>query len=295
MILHVQQRQDFIRGRREKRKQAKKARWRRQILRYFFLFALVAVGASAFRYLPWSLADADRDIAVKGNKVVSVEQVRGALSYCVGKPLYKLNPAVMEQRVKSLEVVRYAFVRRYLFPHPHLVVEVLEEFPWATLASEPGQPPHAVISETGRVIPISQFPSVIQPKFLIYGSSDLRLNTAQVAQWAAWTNYIAAQTGQVVDSVDMRVSNDVRVQDGEFYLRVGSADSTLTRRLGRLASVVPALGDLRDRLQYIDLSLDNNVPLKVAEKPKTEPKHDETGLVQTPATQPATETTSEHI
>jgi hypothetical protein len=237
MILHVQQRQDVIRGRREKRKQAKKARWRRQILRYFFLFLMVAAAASAFRYLPWSIADADRDITVLGNKVVTVEQVRGALSYCVGKPLYKLSPAVMEQRVRSLEVVRHSFVRRYLFPRPHLVVEVLEEFPWASFACEPGQPPQAVISETGRMIPIAQFPGVIQPKFLIYGSPGLQLNSSQVGQWAAWANYIAAQTGQNVDFVDMRLLNDIRVQDGEFYLKVGSADSTLTRRLGRLASV----------------------------------------------------------
>jgi cell division septal protein FtsQ len=268
MILQTQDRQDRIRGRREKRKLAKQARLRRQILRCFFLAVLLAAAASSFKYLNWSISDPDRDIQVRGNQVVSVSQVRSELSQCAGKPLWKLDPRVLEARLCSLEDVRYAFVRRYIFPRPHLVVEVAEEFPWASFATEPGAAPDAVISETGRMIPISVFPNIIQPEFKIYGQRSLKLTANDVSQWAGWTAYIAAQTGQKVDYVDMRNPHDIHVQDGEFTLRIGNADTSLTRRLGRLASVVPSLGELRDRLQYIDLGLDNNVPLKVAEKPR---------------------------
>lgn len=268
MILQTQQHVDRFRDRRARRKRAKFERLHRQIRRLIVLAALVAAAASSFRYLDWSIRDVDRDVEVRGNAVVTVDQIRNQLSQCVGKPLWKLDPRALENRLCSLEDVHHAFVRRYIFPRPHLVVEIAEEFPWASFATEPGATPDAVISETGRIIPIATFPTIIKPEFIIYGQPGLKLTAADVNRWAGWTQYIAAQTGQKVDYVDMRNPHDICVQDGEFSLRIGDADSSLTRRLGRLASVIPSLGDLRDRLQYIDLGLDNNVPLKVADKPK---------------------------
>src|SRR5206468_179574 len=87
---------------------------------------------------------------------------------------------------------------------------------------------------------------------------------------AAWVAFIAAQTGKKVDYVDMRQPQTIWVQDGDLRLKIGVADSTLTRRLGRLASTVPALDKVDGQLDYIDLALDNNIPLKVS---KIDPKH----------------------
>lgn len=276
--MHVEQRQERIRGRRQKRKLARMARVRRQVIRYVLLCLLLAGSAAMLTHVPWRIVDPDRDIIIRGNSVASIEQVRGVLASSVGKPLYKLDPRRLEAQVRSLEAVRYAFVRRYLFPRPHLVVDVVEEFPWATLVTDPTRPPDLVIAETGRLIPIQEFPTIHQPSFRIYGTSELQLTMKQVSQWATWMSYIEAQTGQKVGFLDMRHPHDVRAQDGDLYLKVGTADSTLTRRLGRLASVMPSLGPFRDRLEYIDLSLDNNIPLKLAQKPD-------------PATKPATSAT----
>jgi len=263
MTQQIKLRQDRIRGRRERRKLARQARFRRQVVRYLVLIVLLVVGIYGLRYVPWCIADADRDIVVEGNQVASVDQVRGALLNCVGKPLYGLDPALLERQVRSLEAVRNAFVRRYLFPRPHLLVQVQEEFPWATFASNPEKPPEAVIAESGRIIPLSEFPAVVRPAFRIFGTRELKLSSSQVSQWASWVACIAAQTGQPVDSVDLREPQIIKVQTGDLHLRLGSADSTLTRRIGRLASVMPALGPLRERLEYIDLGLDNNVPMKL--------------------------------
>jgi len=270
--MHVEQRRERIRGRRQKRKLVRTARVRRQILRYVLLCLLLAGGAAMLTRVPWRVTNLDRDIIIRGNDVASVEQVRGVLASTVGKPIYKLNPRRLEAQVRSLEAVRYAFVRRYLFPHPHLVVDVVEESPWATLVMDPGHPADLVVSETGRLIPINEFPTIHQPNFKIYGTSDFQMTMKQVSQWATWMSYIESQTGQKVACLDMRHPLDVRAQDGDLYLKVGSADSTLTRRLGRLASVMPSLAPYRDRLEYIDLSLDNNIPMKLAQKPDTPTK-----------------------
>lgn len=259
----AEERQGRIKGRREKRKLARQARLRRQILRYFLLCVFLVAGVSVFIYLPWQVTDLERDISVEGNQVVSAEQVRGALANCIDKPLWKLSPQSMASQVQSLEAVRHAFVRRYLFPLPKISVVVLEEFPWASLAGNPDSQNQYVIGESGRLIPIQQFPGVVQPKLRIFAPEEAKFDAKQVAQWATWIGYIASQTGQPVDFIDLRNANDIRVGDGDLYLKLGSADSSLTRRLGRLASLIPSLGQLRDRLVYIDLGLDNNIPLKV--------------------------------
>lgn len=273
MTSRVDKRQNWIRGRRQRRNLARSARVRRQITRYLLLFTLIAVGVSGFVYVPWSMTNVDSDITVRGNQVASVEQIRGALSNAVGKRLVFLNPQDMEARVQSLEAVRHAFVRRYLWPRPHLVVEVLEEFPWATFATDPESPPEYVISQTGRKIPIALFPGIYQPRFKIFGADDTEFSSKDVASWAEWVAFIEDQTGRSVDYVDLRMPHDIRVQNGELCWRVGTADSTLTRRLKRIASVMPVVERVRDDLEYVDLGLDNNVPLKIAKSlddPKSE-------------------------
>lgn len=270
MNLRLQQRQDLIRRRRERRKLTRRARVRRQIVRFLLLCLLLAGAASGFLFMPWSVADPDRDIVVQGNQFVDIDQVRSALASCAGKPIYRLDPKLMEARVRALDPVRFAFVRRYALPRPHLVVNVLEESPWATFATDPEGEPEAVISETGRMIPIAEYPRIFKPDFKIYGPDGLKLTKNEVSQWATWVAFIAAQTGQKVDYVDLRQKQCIWVGDGDLLLKIGVADSTLIRRLGRLASVVPILDQIEAPTQFIDLALDNNIPIKVA---KVDPHH----------------------
>jgi cell division septal protein FtsQ len=260
---HLERRKDWIKGRREKRKLARHARVRRQILRYALLAGLVALGVSGFTALQWRLQDAPNNIEVRGNQVVTDEQVKHALQAAEGKQLYKLDPKALEKNVCALPAVRYAFVRRYLAPKPHLVVDVLEEFPWASLSATPDGPVDAVISQTGRVIPVNEFPSVVQPALKITAAPGLKMTGKDVAQWDGWVNLLATQTGQNVETIDLRQPASIKVKVGDLNLHIGAADSTLNRRIGRLASVVPVLASLKNRVEYIDLSLDSNIPLKI--------------------------------
>jgi cell division septal protein FtsQ len=269
--MRAQQRQDRIRGRRERRKLARQARVRRQILRYFLLALLVTIGISGFIYVPWSIANLNTDLIIQGNQVVSETQVRIALQECLDKPLYKINPQALSTQLCDLEAVRYAFVRRYLTPKPKLVVSILEEFPWASFATDPAAPNQEVIAESGRLIPISKFPAITQPQLRIFGQPNFQFTAKDVSQWASIAGYIAAQTGQKVCSIDLRNVNDIRVQDGDLYLKIGTNDSTLVRRLGRLASLMPTVSPFREKLEYIDLGLDNNIPFKVTKSDNAHP------------------------
>lgn len=260
---YAEQRRDWMRSRRERRNQTRLARLRRQFLRYFLLLTLLIIGISGFVYVSWAPIDFKRDVVVHGNQVVTRDHLEAVMAPYLGTPLYRLNPQPIEQSIKSLEAVRFAFVRRYLLPRPHLVVEILEEYPWASFATSPETPIEAVIAQTGKLIPVAKFPLIVQPELRVFGQRDLKLNTESVTQWASWGSYIAAQTGEKVEFFDLRQSADVRAQSGDLYLRLGTANNTLTKRLGRLSSVIPELGPVRDKLEYIDLTIDNNIPLKI--------------------------------
>lgn len=273
--VYLEERAGRIRGRREKRKMARIARTRRQVFRYTFLVALLIAGITGFIKASWSVADPETDIKVAGNDVTSAKQVRRVLLSSLQKPIYTLNPKDLEKQVETLPDVQKAFVRRYLFPRPHLIVEVMEEFPWASYSPAPDQPVTHVISQTGRFIPLTQFPTVAQPILRIYGKPEEALNERTVAQWSNWVNFISAQTKNPVEYVDMRKPNNIEVKTGELSLHLGSPDSMLSKRLARLSSVLPVLVSLeKQNIEYVDLSLDSNVPLKVSKLPKKkDPAH----------------------
>jgi hypothetical protein len=266
-MTYADQRKEWIKSRRNRRKHARRARVHRQVLRYILLAALVWGGYEGLTHLPWHVGNAQTDVIVRGNSVVTADQVRTALGDITEARIFQIDPRKLEQRVRALSAIKYAFVRRVVVPKPAIIVEVLEEYPWASFSTSPEQPAQAVIAQSGRMIPIKDFPAIEQPKLVVYGNPNLKLNSKSVSQWASWISFINTQTGQPVEFVDLRRSFDVCVQDGDLYLRLGAADATLTRRIGRLSSILTAIEPLKSRLEFINLALDNNIPLKVAKKP----------------------------
>ncbi|MBK9201807.1 MAG: FtsQ-type POTRA domain-containing protein [Candidatus Obscuribacter sp.] len=265
--MEADQRREWMKSRRKMRKAARGARLRRQTLRFMLLCGLLFCGGACFTHMPWSVHNEKTQIVLRGNSVASKEQVLKLLGSAMDVPIYRLDPKQLEKQLASLKAVRYAFVRRYALPQPKLVVEVLEEYPWASFSTDPKMPPVAVIAQSGRFIPIKDFPNVVKPHMVIYANPNFKLTSREVTQWASWANYITEQTGRPVDSIDMRQPFDVRIQNGDLALKLGMPDTTLTRRLGRLVSILPTVETYVDRLEYIDLGLDNSIPLKVSKKP----------------------------
>lgn len=262
-MLPVDQRKDWIKSRRKKRKTARGARLRRQMFRLFLVMSILTLGVFGFTYLPWSLNDSESEIVVKGNDFTGTEQIRKVVAEALYKPVYKMDPKSLEKKVESLETINNAFVRRYAFPRPHIVVEVLEEQPWASMGHNPDLPTDAVIAETGRIIPLKKFPNVTSPKLKIYVASNFKMTPVDVKQWATWVKFIEAQTKQPVLYVDMRKPFDVSVRTEELALKIGIPDAALTQRLSRLTSIMPTLKRYEFELEYVDLALDNNIPLKL--------------------------------
>ncbi len=268
-MMQADRRREWIKSRRKQRNLARTARLRRQFMRFMTLLGLLYLGGSAMVRLPWAIDNTESQLTVRGNYVTSRQQIAEKVEASVGKPLFKVNPRSLEASIAQLPAVKHAFVRRYAFPEPHVLVEVLEEFPWATYVPEPGKPPEAVISQSGRVIPIKDFPGIMRPPLRVYGPAALKMNAGDVTQWASWSNYISQQTHMPVESINLTNPHEVIVENVALKLKLGTPDTSLTRRLGRLSSVVAAVDPLKTNLEYIDLGLDNNIPMKLA---KVDPK-----------------------
>lgn len=264
---YAERRRTWIKSRRQKRKAARHARIRRQVFRGALLLFVMVLGTMGFCQLPWSLTDIDNDIVVRGNLYTPTEQIKKRLSTsCLYVPVYRLDPARIEKSLEEFAPVKRAYVRRYGLPHPRLVVDVVEEFPWASLTSSPEAKPHAVIAESGRLIPVAKFPNFPRPALTICGSKALSMESDDVKQWGTWIGYIEAQTSETVSNLDIRRPYDVRVKTTSTQLRLGVPDTTLTHRLGRLASIMPEVKKYGDQIEYVDLALDNNVPLKLSKE-----------------------------
>lgn len=270
MAEYAEDRQGRIRGRRQKRKLARLARLRRQVFRYVVLCGLLGLSYYCFSHIRWSVRDLDKELLITGNNVVSVEQVKHQMLDVVGAPLYAVNPQKLQERLMSLPAVHKAFVRRYLFPSPHIEVALMEEFPWASFSFDPEKAPTAVISETGKIIPLANFPRMPVPELTVMAPESVPLKEMEVRSWANTLAYIEAQVKQPVRYLDLRQPNDIKVETMDWSLRLGYPDSSLAKRLSRLASVLPVSEQLQEKetVEYVDLSFESNIPLKVSKKVK---------------------------
>jgi cell division septal protein FtsQ len=298
MSLPVEKRREWIKSRREQRKLTKYARLRRQFLRYFVLLAMLSLGVFAFYRMHCHLNENKNGLIIEGNFVASNKQISDVLKPEVtNTPLFLLNPNELENKIKELSAIKYAFVRRYVLPNPILKVAVLEEFPWATIycseavcanakcqpvvrlgagitAGFPGTIDLAgvkakwVVSESGRLIAIAEFPNVYQPALKIYtkNTGQFNLNQADIEQWANWLAYISKQMQCSIIALDMRESHNVKVETSKFIIVLGNPDSGLTRRLNRLPSVLEVLANQHRDPVYINLALNSNIPVKLAKK-----------------------------
>jgi cell division septal protein FtsQ len=96
-MLEAEQRRDWMKSRRKMRKAARRARSRRQTMRFMLLAGLLVLGALGFTHLPWRLDNDQTEVVVHGNAVVTRAQIMSVLHSALGVPVYRLDPRQLEQ------------------------------------------------------------------------------------------------------------------------------------------------------------------------------------------------------
>ena len=198
MSLPVETRRQWIKSRREQRKLTKYARLRRQFLRYSILSILLIGGLVGFARIYWYLSENKhaQGIEIVGNFVAGDEQIRRVLKQeIIHTPLFALNPEALENRIKTLSIVKQAFVRRYALPYPKLKVEVLEEFPWATLYSAAS--PSSVGSTRVSTLPLRTSRLRTPPSASLYADSTY-LSAASPDGEEFIPQFVVAESGRLI-------------------------------------------------------------------------------------------------
>lgn len=290
MTLPVEKRRLWIKSRRQQRKLTRYARLRRQFFRYVLLLCVLSLGVFIFKRIQCHLYENQSGLEIKGNTVASNEQIFSVLRpQIINTPLFLLDPHELENKIQKLSAIKYAFIRRYVLPKPSLKIEVLEEFPWAAVYVLDNKHPlridsasnsdsttqkHTeekapfVVAESGRLISTSEFPHIFEPALRIYidDISHLHLSQSDIQQWTDRIAYISKQMQCPVTAIDMRERHNIKIETAKFNLVLGNTDSALTRRLNRLPSVLEVLANQHKDPVYINLALNNNIPVKLAKK-----------------------------
>ncbi len=275
MVLDYEVRQEWIKNRRRLRKQSKEASDRRKVLKLIFTLLLLFLSIYGFTKEPWYINNFEKDIIVSGNHVLDASLVRQLVCPFFEKPLFQVNPKAVESRLEQLSIVNKAFVRRYIIPRPKVEILLWEEFPWANLTNNLKNPAYLVVSQTGRIISVNDFPQIEKPKLLVVANENLHLNSAQIVKWQGILDFIASQDNTPVQYLDLTNPFDIRVQTASLNIKLGAIDNTFQKRLLRLPSVLAGIKDYRPKLVYLDLSLDSNIPIKLSEKlPKEKIEHE---------------------
>ncbi|MFQ3679022.1 MAG: FtsQ-type POTRA domain-containing protein [Pseudanabaenaceae cyanobacterium] len=120
-----------------RRRQRRQQQRRRALVGFWRLcaFGTLAAGAYWLTDRPeWVLRDRQQ-IEVRGNQAVPTPLIQNALGITAPKPIFRVDPKALAQRVQALGPVRSASVHRQLFP-AKLVVEVAEREPVARFQAQ---------------------------------------------------------------------------------------------------------------------------------------------------------------
>ena len=77
-------------------------------------------------------------------------------------------------------------------------------------------------------------------------------------------NSVENYSGEKVEYIDYRKTNDVYIKIKSSNIRLGALDSTVFERIKRIYTILPQITNLKGKIRYIDLSWDkvNYIKLK---------------------------------
>lgn len=214
-----------------------------------------------------------KHVEIIGNSIVSKEKILTELkTYQIpNKPIYKINPREIEEKIEVLKPIKNAYVRRFWLPAKFLIM--IEEVTPALIIS-PNEESPAVIAFALSGEPIAReylplntkYPVV---KILSYGGKrddydnwdrEKILNLYNLA--SAIKNY----SNENIEYIDLRNPHNVFVQLDTVKLRIGEIDSTVYERIKTISNILPEVRNIPGKIKYVDLAWKDSKYLKMENK-----------------------------
>ena len=241
----------------------------------FLFYSAYRLCNAHYWYLPantFTVKDS-KHVEILGNSIVSKEKILNELkTYQIpNKPIYKINPREIEERIEKLTPIRNAYVRRFWLPAKFLIM-IEEVTPALIISPNEESPAVAAFALSGELItreylPLNtKYPVV---KILSYGGKrddydnwdkEKILNLYNIAR------AIKDYSNENVEYIDLRNPHNVFAQLDTVKLRIGDLDAKVYERIKSIHNILPEVRNIQGKIKYIDLAWTESKYIKLENK-----------------------------
>ena len=172
----------------------------------------------------------------------------------INEPIYKFETDKIRINLLELEPIEDVYIRRFWFP-ARLQIMVKERTPLISVYTQENSAETAFFTEDGVLIGQDYLPLPAEYKTIkvIAPNTYRNWDKAKIEKITKLVQYIENISNEKVTFLDLRKQNDVFVQMPTVTLRIGAIDDAATERVSRITSILPALKQVKESIQYVDL------------------------------------------
>lgn len=203
-------------------------------------------------------------LEIVNNQIVPDQKILSALrrNQVPREPIFLVKTENLKKSITQLEPVQNVYIRRFWFP-ARLQIIVIERTPIVTISPNLDVPPIAFFSSDGKLIgreymPLSDNYDTVS--VITYGSGDDYRNwdVTKVRNFKKLADLVETETGEIVEYIDYRNPKDVYIKIPTTSIRLGSMNTNMFDKIGRLPSLLPQVKMINKKVKYIDLRWDSN-------------------------------------
>lgn len=208
-------------------------------------------------------------VEIINNKIIPLNILYNSLRelHVAHVPIFIMPVTQIKNELEKIPAIKEAYVRRYGFP-ARIQIIVREREPMAVIKTELNKIPVAFVTEDNKMVTNKNF------MHLAESDSTLRILVKNPEFRKDWTvervryidkiaKEVETYSGEKVQYVDMRNPNDVYIKIKSTNIRLGVLDSLVFERIKRIRDILPKLGNVSEKIKFVDLSWDKVNYLKL--------------------------------
>lgn len=216
----------------------------------------------------------NKDLLIDNNLISSDSQIINKLKQVKleDKPIYLINPGVIENKLLELDPIKKAYIRRFWLP-TRLSITIIEKQPLFLIQNSIGSAPSYVVTNEASKIGKQFLP--LPEKFddktfnIILPGGETNWNKDIVQLYGKILSIAQSASDEKVIYMDLSRPKDVYIKMSGFSIRLGEIDATVIERISRLKPLMKEIKPLEKQMEYADLRWDKGLSLKlISDKPK---------------------------
>lgn len=238
----------------------------RALLIALIIFCGYKILVSSKWYYPQSMfaSTKNTNFAIVGTYITSKDKVLNVMKkfQIPKRPLYMLDVKAFEDGISEIETVKSVHIRRYWFP-ARMQIVIEDKMPILMIAPDEKSKPAAFFVEGGTLLNADLLPKnekIYPLKVLTTGSNPkdnfINWKEDRINQILELAENAAKFSGEEVEYIDLRDSNNVFIKIKSVLIDLGELDESAYSRLKVIASILPNLNKIDKKIKYVDLRWD---------------------------------------